>query len=114
MPGDNLTRLEAQERSALLSVESYDVALDLTTGDETFRSTTTIAFTAEAGASTFIDAITRTVHSITLNGEQVDVSAADGMRIQLASLAVRPTTTSLAAPWPSCLTLKHGARLRHR
>ncbi|MBF0672874.1 MAG: aminopeptidase N [Salinibacterium sp.] len=96
MPGDNLTRLEAQERSALLSVESYDVALDLTTGDETFRSTTTIAFTAEAGASTFIDAITRTVHSITLNGEQVDVSAADGMRIQLESLAERNELTIVA------------------
>src|SRR5690606_6535362 len=86
MPGDNLTRLEAQERSAVLSVESYDVALDLTTGEETFRSTTTVAFTAEAGASSFIDAITRTVHSITLNGEHVDVSAAYGMRNQLASL----------------------------
>ncbi|WP_403024390.1 aminopeptidase N [Salinibacterium sp. GXW1014] len=96
MPGDNLTRLEAQERSALLSVESYDVALDLTTGDETFRSTTMIAFTAEAGASTFIDAITRTVHSITLNGEQVDVSAADGMRIQLESLAERNELTIVA------------------
>ncbi|QEE61481.1 aminopeptidase N [Salinibacterium sp. dk2585] len=96
MPGDNLTRLEAQERSALLSVERYDVALDLTTGDETFRSTTTIAFTAEAGTSTFIDAITRTVHSITLNGEQVNVSAADGMRIQLEALTERNELTIVA------------------
>jgi aminopeptidase N len=87
MPGDNLTRLEAQERSALLSVESYDIALDLTTGAETFRSTTTVTFSATAGASTFIDAITRTVHAITLNGASVDVAAADGLRIRLDDLA---------------------------
>ena len=68
MSGDNLTRLEAQERKALLDVASYDVTLDLTTGPEVFRSTTTVTFTAKAGASTFIDAFTRTVHSIELNG----------------------------------------------
>ncbi|MCW4384701.1 aminopeptidase N [Salinibacterium sp. SYSU T00001] len=96
MPGDNLTRLEAQERSALLAVDSYDVALDLTTGAETFRSTTTVVFEAEAGASTFIDAITREVHSITLNGESVDVAAADGLRIQLDGLAERNELTIVA------------------
>lgn len=29
MPGENLSRDEAQERAALLSVDSYDVFLDL-------------------------------------------------------------------------------------
>ena len=58
MPGENLTRLEAQERAAFLAVESYAVALDLTTGPETFRSTTTVRFTADGGTTTFIDAIT--------------------------------------------------------
>ncbi len=42
MPGENLTRDEARERAQLLAVDRYDVVLDLTTGDETFRSDTTI------------------------------------------------------------------------
>lgn len=87
MPGDNLTRIEAQERKAIVDVSSYDVTLDLTTGDETFRSSTVVTFSATPGASTFIDAFTRTVHSITLNGESVGTSAADGVRIQLDGLA---------------------------
>ena len=69
MPGQNLTRTEAAERKRHIEVQGYDVALDLTTGDETFGSTTTVTFTAEPGSSTFIDAFTRTVHSVTLNGD---------------------------------------------
>ena len=96
MPGDNLTRLEAQERKALIDVHSYDVTLDLTTGDETFLSTTVVSFSAKAGASTFIDAFTRTVHSIDLNGVAVDTSAADGVRIQLDNLADENVLTVVA------------------
>ncbi|GAA3741283.1 aminopeptidase N [Leifsonia bigeumensis] len=96
MPGDNLTRVEAQERKALVSVDSYDVTLDLTTGAEVFRSTTTVRFSATAGASTFIDAFTRTVHSIELNGAAVDTSAADGMRIRLDGLAADNVLTVVA------------------
>ena len=91
MPGENLTRIEAQERAALVAVESYDIHLDLTTGPETFRSTTTVVFTATPGASTFIDALTAKVHAITLNGSSVDVSAADGARIALDGLAASNT-----------------------
>jgi aminopeptidase N len=88
MPGENLTRLEAQERKALLSVQSYDVTLDVTRGAETFLSTTVVTFTATPGSSTFIDAITRTVHSITLNGQKLDAAtASDGIRILLTGLA---------------------------
>ncbi|KQV07787.1 aminopeptidase N [Leifsonia sp. Root112D2] len=87
MPGENLTRVEAQERAALISTESYDVTLDLTQGAETFRSETTVRFGAKAGASTFIDAITHTVHSVTLNGETLDPAVvSDGVRIQLSNL----------------------------
>jgi aminopeptidase N len=96
VPGDNLTRLEAQERKALVSVDSYDVTLDLTTGAEVFRSTTVVRFTAKAGASTFIDAFTRTVHSIDLNGAAVDTAAADGVRIQLDNLAADNVLTIVA------------------
>ena len=88
LPGENLTRVEAQERAALITVHSYDVTLDLTTGPETFASTTTVKFAATAGASTFIDAITRTVHSVTLNGVDLDpASVSDSIRIRLDNLA---------------------------
>ncbi|MFS0729793.1 aminopeptidase N [Curtobacterium sp. 1P10AnD] len=87
MPGENLTRIEAQERAAIVDVQSYEVELDLTRGAETFGSTTRVRFTATAGASTFIDAITKTVHSVTLNGTALDVAAVDdGVRIQLDGL----------------------------
>ncbi|MBD8484174.1 MULTISPECIES: aminopeptidase N [Frigoribacterium] len=88
MPGENLTRVEAQERKNVVDVQSYEIALDLTRGDEVFGSSTTVRFTATPGASTFIDALTRTVHSVTLNGTALDVDAvSDGVRIQLAELA---------------------------
>ncbi|GGE86913.1 aminopeptidase N [Mycetocola zhadangensis] len=87
MPGENLTRAEAQERASLVSTSSYSITLDLTTGPETFRSTTTVRFTATPGASTFIDAITRTVHSVTLNGVDLDPAVvSDGIRIALDNL----------------------------
>lgn len=93
MPGENLTRIEAAERRSIIDTESYDVSLDLTVSDTTFRSVTTVTFTAREGASTFIDAITDTVHSITLNGSPVDVAAADGVRIQLDNLAAHNVLT---------------------
>jgi aminopeptidase N len=88
VPGKNLTRDEARERADLLSVASYDVALDLTTGPTTFRSTTTVRFDASTeGASTFIDLIAESVQSITLNGESLDPGTHfDGVRVQLPSL----------------------------
>ena len=56
MPGTNLTREEAATRAALLDVSSYSIDLDLTTGDKTFASTTTLRFTCrEPGADTFAD-----------------------------------------------------------
>ncbi|HEY5231518.1 MAG TPA: M1 family aminopeptidase, partial [Galbitalea sp.] len=88
MPGENLTRIEAQGRKAIVDVASYEVVLDLTTGDKTFASTTTVTFSAKAGSSTFIDAITAKVHSVTLNGDPLDPAAvSDGVRIQLDNLA---------------------------
>ena len=90
MPGENLTRIEAEERAALVTVHDYDVVLDVTTGPDVFRSTTTVRFDARAGASTFIDAITAEVHSVTLNGVALDpAEVSDGVRIQLPDLADR-------------------------
>ncbi|MDP9028329.1 MAG: aminopeptidase N [Actinomycetota bacterium] len=97
MPGENLTRLEAQERKAILAVQRYAVALDVTTGPDTFRSTTTVTFTARDGARTFIDAITRKVHSVTLNGTSLDPqTVSDNVRIQLDGLAEQNTLTVVA------------------
>lgn len=95
MPGENLTRIEAAERSALLAVASYEVALDLTTSERTFRSTTVVKFKSnQVGASTFIDAITADVHSVVLNGESLDVNkVSDGLRIQLDNLQLENELT---------------------
>ncbi len=45
MPGINISRIEATERAAHLYVESYDVTLDVTTGDETFYAKSELSFT---------------------------------------------------------------------
>jgi len=87
MPGENLTRVEAQERAKNLSVNSYQVALDLTDDDKTFFSKTIVSFKSTPGFSTFIDAITDSVSKITLNGKDLDPAAhSDGIRIQLPNL----------------------------
>ena len=88
MPGKNLTRDEARERAALLTVAAYDVALDLTTGPTTFRTRSTVTFAASVdGASTFIDLIAASVEQISLNGESLDPAThCDGVRIQLPAL----------------------------
>src|ERR1700730_5814141 len=72
VPGTNLTHAEAQERSAHIETIDYAIAIDLTRGDETFHTVTTVRFRAAAGSSTFIDAITRSVTSVTLNDVSLD------------------------------------------
>ncbi|MGC4109272.1 MAG: aminopeptidase N [Nocardioides sp.] len=88
MPGTNLTREEAATRASLLDVTSYTIDLDLTTGDKTFGSTTTVRFTCrEPGAETFADLVGGIIHEITLNGERVDeASAYQNSRIALTGL----------------------------
>jgi aminopeptidase N len=84
----NLTREEARDRARLLDVESYEVDLDLTGGEGTFRSVTTVAFgCASPGASSFIDLTAPDVSEITLNGRAVSRDAFDGDRITLDGLA---------------------------
>ncbi|WP_179468473.1 aminopeptidase N [Mycolicibacterium vinylchloridicum] len=73
----NLTRDEAIERAALVTVDNYRIVLDLTTGETTFRSTTTVEFEALPGADTVIDLAAETVHSAVLNGVDIDVSGYD-------------------------------------
>ncbi|WP_447037468.1 aminopeptidase N [Streptomyces sp. DSM 118878] len=78
MPGTNLTREEAQQRAKLLTVDSYEIDLDLSGAQEggTYRSATTVRFdSAEAGAETFIDLVAPAVHEVVLNGHALDVAA---------------------------------------
>ncbi|MFE6894934.1 aminopeptidase N [Streptomyces sp. NPDC057694] len=90
MPGTNLTREEAQQRAKLLTVDSYEIDLDLSGAQEggTFRSATTVRFdSAEAGAESFIDLIADAVHEVVLNGRSLDVAAVfRDSRIALAHL----------------------------
>ncbi|MCQ9135497.1 aminopeptidase N [Streptomyces hilarionis] len=75
MPGTNLTREEAQQRAKLLTVDSYEIDLDLSGAQEggTYRSVTTVRFdVAGTGAESFIDLVAPTVHEVTLNGDALD------------------------------------------
>lgn len=102
MPGENLSRDEARERAALLSVDGYEVSLDLRSaiGEQdtgqatevaprTFRSVTTIRFrSAEPGATSFADLIAPSVTALSLNGKDLDPGEVfDGTRILLEDLA---------------------------
>ena len=74
MPGTNLTREEAQKRARLLTVDSYEIELDLSGAPQggTFRSATTVRFEAAESCSTFIDLVAPTVHEVVLNGTALD------------------------------------------
>ncbi|WAX80037.1 aminopeptidase N [Streptomyces sp. KMM 9044] len=75
MPGTNLTREEAQQRAKLLTVDSYEVDLDLSGAQEggTYRSVTTVRFDVSGdGGDSFIDLVAPTVHEVTLNGDVLD------------------------------------------
>lgn len=102
MPGENLSRDEARERAELLSVDGYEIALDLRSAvgetpdnspgsgaARTFRSVTTIRFrSARPGVATFADLVAPSVTSVTLNGRPLDPSVVfDGSRIALFGLA---------------------------
>ncbi|WP_431841468.1 aminopeptidase N [Calidifontibacter indicus] len=84
MSTTNLTRTEAEFRSGLVDVASYDVSLDLTTDAATFGSVTSVRFTAAHDADTFIDFVGGTVYSLELNGESIDAGGYDGARIPLS------------------------------
>ena len=87
MPGVNLTRSEANERSRQIKVKSYVIDLDLTSGTETFTSSTKIVFEAiTPGVSTFIDVVGKKIVKATLNGKTLDTGNYDGESIFLPSI----------------------------
>jgi aminopeptidase N len=91
MPPAEITRAETAGRARLLTVDSYDVSLDLTRGGEVFGSTSVIRFgCTESGVSSYADLIAENVHEIMLNGAALDPAAAcSGGRIALPDLAAR-------------------------
>jgi aminopeptidase N len=95
VPGTNLTRDEATARAAAVTVDHYDVTLDLTTSETTFRSTSTVTFRSDTpGTSTFIDLIAPSVEAITLNGEALDPATHyDGARVTIPATAEQNTLT---------------------
>ncbi|MEU6989586.1 aminopeptidase N [Streptomyces sp. NPDC046465] len=101
MPGTNLTREEAQQRAKLLTVDSYEVDLDLSGAQEggTYRSVTTVRFdSAEAGAETFIDLVAPAVHEVVLNGHALDAAAVfRDSRIALKHLQAGPNELRVVA-----------------
>ncbi|MEY9967268.1 aminopeptidase N [Streptacidiphilus sp. MAP12-16] len=98
MPGTNLTRDEARERARILSVDGYEVHLDLRSavqpvaegqGAGRFGSRTVLRFRcSEPGADSFADLLAPAVRSVVLNGRELDPAEVfDGSRIALAGLA---------------------------
>ncbi|HJT37827.1 MAG TPA: aminopeptidase N [Actinomycetota bacterium] len=87
-----MTRDEAKARAALITNPDYIVTLDLTHGEKTFSSETTVTFRcSQPGASTFIDLTAPSVSEIRLNGADLPLDAHDGHRIRLDDLRAENT-----------------------
>jgi len=88
MPGINISRSEAQERSRHIAVDSYDVFLDVSQDTDTFIAKSSVAFTCNLpGYDTFIDAVATRIITATLNGQVIDTSSFDGESVFLKNLA---------------------------
>ena len=102
MPAAEITRAETRARAELVSVQGYEIELDVAQGDSRFLSITTIRFDcASPGASTHVDLLAespREIRSIVLNGQELDPPThyADG-RIILPALAAENTLRVVAS-----------------
>ncbi|MEH0939044.1 aminopeptidase N [Micromonospora psammae] len=92
----SLTRVEATARRALITVESYQVDLDLTGGGERFRSTVTIRFRATAGAETFAEVKPARLLAVRLNDRDLDPASLVDNRLPLTGLAEENALTVTA------------------
>jgi aminopeptidase N len=87
VPGVNISRAEAQERSKHLSVDGYLVTLDVTHGSEKFIARSEVNFSCnQKGYSTFIDAVGQKLIAASLNGKTIDASKWDGESLFLDDL----------------------------
>ncbi|CAM5402776.1 aminopeptidase [Streptomyces avidinii] len=85
-----LTRNEAQLRARLLDVRHYEVTLDLTTGDQTFESSTVIRFAARTAGDTFLELKPDELRSVRLDGQPLDPAALVDGRLPLTGLTEGP------------------------
>ncbi|MFV2115412.1 aminopeptidase N [Micromonospora sp. LOL_025] len=92
----SLTRVEATARGAAITVESYQVDLDLSGDGERFRSDVTIRFRATPGAETFVEVQPAKLLAVRLNDRDVDASTLDDNRLPLTGLAETNTLTVAA------------------
>ncbi|MFM9442084.1 aminopeptidase N [Streptomyces acidiscabies] len=101
MPGTNLTREEARQRAQLLTVDSYEIDLDLSGAQEggTYRSVTTVRFeVAEGGSESFIDLVAPAALEVTLNGDALDPDEVfKDSRIALPGLLAGPNVLRVVA-----------------
>ncbi|NGM15537.1 aminopeptidase N [Verrucosispora sp. WMMA2044] len=86
----SLSRAEATARGASITVESYQVDLDLTGGGERFRSHVTIRFRA-TGTDTFVEVKPAHLRAVRLNDTDLDPATLDDNRLPLTGLAARNT-----------------------
>ncbi len=99
MASENLTRDEARERASFLTLDSYAIRLDLTTGPETFRTETTLRLASTQARETFVDLIAASVEEIEVNGELLEDPAGrfDGARVRLPALREGENTVRILA-----------------
>lgn len=101
MTSVNLTWEEAKNRSQMLKVDHYDVALDLKHSDTHFLSTTTVRFSTQEAGSTFIDLRADKLHEVRLNGNPLPTQSYDPTYgIPLSGLQVADYTLEVTAEIP--------------
>ncbi len=84
----SLQRSEARDRFDLLTVQGYDVRLDLADDEASFRSVTTITFDSRGG-DTFVDLQPDRVNEILLNDRSLEAGLLDRGRLPLTTLSGR-------------------------
>ncbi|MGY2703588.1 aminopeptidase N [Nocardioides sp. HB32] len=85
-PYQSLQHTEAIARFELLTVDGYDVVLDLAGDESTFGSVTTLRFQS-AGGPTFVDLKPVRVNEIRLNGQRLDPDLLERGRLPLETTA---------------------------
>ena len=98
----NLTRAEAQERAALLSVPRTTVHLDLRSDDgsaevRTFSARSTLDIELTAAGSTFLDLDAQSMERLVVDGQERDLAAFTGTRVVLADLDAGPHRVEVEA-----------------
>jgi aminopeptidase N len=82
----SLTVSEARTRAASIRVESYDIVLDMTRGDQHFASSTTIQFDSLDRQSTWVDVRPVELLAVHLNGAHVATDSLTDGRLRMDDL----------------------------